>query len=147
MLESGAYSLVLTDNYAFISLKNIFEKLDIRPGKYFLEEVYSRNCLSIENIARKTLKVAKNGRQNCQLLGKFFLIKIGRMKEEMHILHDRFRLLLLFCFCFFFLGRGWGVVCVLFCSNFQHSTKIFSESSKDFKLKFLGNFMIIKTSL
>ena len=146
MLESGAYSLVLTDNYAFISLKNIFEKLDIRPGKYFLEEVYSRNCLSIENIDRKTLKVAKNGRQNCQLLGKFFLIKIGRMKEEMHILHDRFRLLLLFCFCFF-LGRGWGVVCVLFCSNFQHSTKIFSESSKDFKLKFLGNFMIIKTSL
>lgn len=114
MLESGAYSLVLTDNYAFISLKNIFEKLDIRPGKYFLEEVYSRNCLSIENIDRKTLKVAKNGRQNCQLLGKFFLIKIGRMKEEMHILHDRFRLLLLFCFCFFFrAGLGSGLCFVL----------------------------------
>lgn len=114
MLESGAYSLVLTDNYAFISLKNIFEKLDIRPGKYFLEEVYSRNCLSIENIDRKTLKVAKNGRQNCQLLGKFFLIKIGRMKEEMHILHDRFRLLLLFCFCFFFrAGLGGGLCFVL----------------------------------
>ena len=120
MLESGAYSLVLTDNYAFISLKNIFEKLDIRPGKYFLEEVYSRNCLSIENIDRKTLKVAKNGRQNCQLLGKFFLIKIGRMKEEMHILHDRFRLLLLFCFCFF-LGGGWGwsVFCFAQISNTQ----------------------------
>lgn len=114
MLESGAYSLVLTDNYAFISLKNIFEKLDIRPGKYFLEEVYSRNCLSIENIDRKILKVAKNGRQNCQLLGKFFLIKIGRMKEEMHILHDRFRLLLLFCFCFFFrAGLGGGLCFVL----------------------------------
>lgn len=111
MLESGAYSLVLTDNYAFISLKNIFEKLDIRPGKYFLEEVYSRNCLSIENIDRKTLKVAKNGRQNCQLLGKFFLIKIGRMKEEMHILLDRFRLLLLFCFCFFFRGELGGGLC------------------------------------
>lgn len=111
MLESGAYSLVLTDNYAFISLKNIFEKLDIRPGKYFLEEVYSRNCLSIENIDRKTLKVAKNGRQNCQLLGKFFLIKIGRMKEEMHILHDRFRLLLLFCFFFFFRGGLGGGLC------------------------------------
>ena len=111
MLESGAYSLVLTDNYAFISLKNIFEKLDIRPGKYFLEEVYSRNCLSIENIDRKTLKVAKNGRQNCQLVGKFFLLKIGRMKEEMPILHDRFRLLLLFCFCFFFRGGLEGGLC------------------------------------
>ena len=121
MLESGAYSLVLTDNYAFISLKNIFEKLDIRPGKYFIEEVYSRNCLSIEKIDRKKLKVAKNGRQNCQLLGKFFLIKIGRMKEEMHILHDRFRLLLLFCFCFFFRGGvgGWSVFCFAQISNTQ----------------------------
>ena len=146
MLESGAYSLVLTDNYAFISLKNIFEKLDIRPGKYFLEEVYSRNCLSIENIDRKTLKVAKNGRQNCQLLGKFFLIKIGRMKEEMHILHDRFRLLLLFCFFFFFRGGlGSGLCFVLL--KFPTLKQDFLRKFKDFKLKFLGNFMIIKTSL
>ena len=43
-----------------MSLKNVFEKLDIKPGKYFLEGVYSRDCLRIEKMDQKTLQVANN---------------------------------------------------------------------------------------
>ena len=41
VLESGVYSSVLTYNDGFISLKNLFKKLDIKPGKYFLEGAYA----------------------------------------------------------------------------------------------------------
>ena len=37
LLESGVYSSFLTYNVGFISLTNVFEKLDIKPGKYILE--------------------------------------------------------------------------------------------------------------
>ena len=33
--------------------KNVFKKLDIRPGKYFLEGACSRDCLRVENMDQK----------------------------------------------------------------------------------------------
>ena len=35
VLESGVYSSVLTYNDGFISLGNVFRKLDIKPGRLF----------------------------------------------------------------------------------------------------------------
>ena len=49
LLENGVYSSVLTYNDGFISLKDVFKKLDIKPVKYFLEGAYARDCLRVEN--------------------------------------------------------------------------------------------------
>ena len=48
---------VLTHD-SFISLKNVL--LDIKPGKYFLEGAYSPNCLHVQNMDQKIMKVAKD---------------------------------------------------------------------------------------
>ena len=62
VLESTAHSLVLTYNDGLISPKNVFEKLDIKPGKYFLEGAHSRECLRVGNMDQKISKVAKDGK-------------------------------------------------------------------------------------
>ena len=61
--ESGVNSSVLTYNDGFMSLKIVFEKLDIKLGKHFLEGAYSRDCLRVEKMDQKTLQVANNRKE------------------------------------------------------------------------------------
>ena len=53
VLGSSVHSSVLTYNDGFISLKNVFEKLDIKASKYFLQGAHSRDCLRVENMDEK----------------------------------------------------------------------------------------------
>ena len=55
--------------------KNVFKKLDIRPGKYFLEGACSRDCLRVENMDQKTLKLAKDRRTKLRAIRKNFVDK------------------------------------------------------------------------
>ena len=76
MLESGVYSSILTYNDGFTSLKNVFIKLDIKLGKYFLlEGAYARDCLSFENMDQKALKVVKDKRKKLRAIRKGFVDK------------------------------------------------------------------------
>ena len=76
MLESGVYSSILTYNDAFTSLKNLFIKLDIKLGKYFLlEGDYARDCLSFENMDQKALKLVKDKRKKLRASWKGFVDK------------------------------------------------------------------------
>ena len=75
VLESGVYSSVLTYNDGFISLKNLFKKLDIKPGKYFLEGAYAWDCLHVGNIDQKELKVVKDRRKKLRAIRKGFVDK------------------------------------------------------------------------
>ena len=59
MLESSVHSSVLTYNDGFISLKNVFEKLDIKSSEYFLEGTHSRDCLRVENMDLKKTESRK----------------------------------------------------------------------------------------
>ena len=75
VLESGVYSSVLTYNDGFISLKNVFKKLDSKPGKYFLERTYARDYLRVEKIDKKELKVVKDRRKKLRAIKKGFVDK------------------------------------------------------------------------
>ena len=55
--------------------KNVFKKLDNRPGKYFLEGACSRDCLRVENMDQKTLKLAKDRRTKLRAIRKNFVDK------------------------------------------------------------------------
>ena len=61
LLENGVYSSVLTYNDGFISLKDVFKKLDIKPVKYFLEGAYARDCLRVIKDKRKKLRATRKG--------------------------------------------------------------------------------------
>ena len=73
VLESGVYSSVLTYNDGLISLKNVFIKLDIKPGKHFLEGAYARDCLHVENMVQKALNVVKDRRKKLRAIRKGFV--------------------------------------------------------------------------
>ena len=75
VLESGVYSSVLTYNDGFISLGNVFRKLDIKPGKYFLEGSHSRDCLRVENMDKKSLNISKERRKKLRAIRKGFVDK------------------------------------------------------------------------
>ena len=75
VLESGVYSSVLTYNDGFISLGNVFRKLDIKPGKCFLEGSHSRDCLRVENMDKKSLNISKERRKKLRAIRKGFVDK------------------------------------------------------------------------
>ena len=88
-----------------------------------MEGVYLRGCLRVENVNQKTLKVA---------IKKGFVDK-DRESEGGDAYSSGY----------FWHSVGYSVFC--FCLNFQYSSKIFPERTKDFKLKFSELFMNITT--
>ena len=53
----------------------VFRKLDIKPGKYFLEGSHSQDCLRVENMDKKSLNISKERRKKLRAIRQGFVDK------------------------------------------------------------------------
>ena len=96
----------------------------LESGVYSSVLTYN-DSLRVEIMDQKTVKVAKYRRKKFRAIRKGFVDK-DRANERCKF----FRVFLVF----------WGVFMFSICLNLQYSRKIFSDSTKYFKLKFSGSF-------